>query len=328
MAEESSKDTNQHEGFAAGPEGDQPMSFFDHVTELRKRLMLTVVGLVVGAVVAFVYIDAITLALKLPLVNAWQNAGREGAPQLQALNMQAPVMVDFWVAFMTGIGLSLPITAYQGWMFVAPGLYAREKKFVIPFVIVSGIMFFMGAAFAYSYVVPFIYQFFIEYTSDGELVQPEMSAYYKGTSKIILAFGLVFEFPLLITFLAKFKMVTERTLLKAWKFSMLAIVVLAALLTPPEPVSQLMMAAPMVLLYFISVGLAWIINPYAKTAEFEMEREARAGASPGSGDDLSGPDEGEVAAVDAEDLLHEDEHAHEDKHEDAEDPDESPASPH
>jgi sec-independent protein translocase protein TatC len=275
-------DTNGMDGFAEGPDGDKPMSFFDHIGDLRKRLMRAVASLVLCSIGAFVYVDELTLFLKQPLLDAWSKSGQDGLPNLQALSMQAPVMVDFWVAFMAGIAFSIPVIFYQMWSFVAPGLYAREKKFVIPFVLVSSVMFIIGAGFAYRYVIPFIYQFFIEYAGEGELVQPELSAYYKGTCKVILAFGLVFELPLLAAFLAKFRIITEKTLLKGWKFAVIGIVVLAGFLTPPEPMSQMMMAVPMVLLYFISVAVAWVINPSSKVerelAEIERELEDEAAA--------------------------------------------------
>ncbi|MCA9686789.1 MAG: twin-arginine translocase subunit TatC, partial [Myxococcales bacterium] len=181
------------------------------------------------------------------------------------LAIQDPLMVDIRVVLTASIFLTAPWLFYQVWMFVAPGLYSREKKFAIPFVFFSVLMFLIGATFAFVIVLPFIYQWMIDYSMQrGEVIQLELNNYFKDTTRVLLAFGLVFEFPLLVAFLAKAGVVTEKTLKRFWKISVLAMFILAAFLTPPEPISQLMMAIPMVVLYFISMGVAWIINPASK----------------------------------------------------------------
>jgi sec-independent protein translocase protein TatC len=125
--------------------------------------------------------------------------------------------------------------------------------------------FLAGAAFAFLIVLPFIYEWMIAYSiGRGETIQLELHNYFKGTTRVLLAFGLIFEFPLLIAFLAKAGLVTEKVLMRFWKIGVVLIFVVAGLLTPPEPISQLLMAGPMCVLYFISVGVAWLINPAAK----------------------------------------------------------------
>jgi len=264
MARET-QDNNGHDGFAGGPQGDKPMAFLDHVGELRARLIRMVLGVAIGFFGCFSYAAEISNFLRIPLENAWASAGREGIPELQALQIQDPLMVDVRVAMTAGIFVTAPWLFFQIWLFIAPGLYAKEKRFAIPFVMASVFMFLLGAAFAFLVVLPFVYEWMISYSEGrGEFIQLELNNYFKGTSRVLLAFGVVFEFPLLIAFLAKAGVVTEKVLIRFWKIAVLVMFVLAALLTPPEPISQLLMAGPMVVLYFISVGVAWLINPASK----------------------------------------------------------------
>ncbi len=265
MANPKDQDNNGQEGLAEGPEGDKPMSFLDHVGELRTRLLQSVVGIAIGFFASFYFAPQICDFLRIPIDRAWAEAGLGERAELQALQIQDPLMVDVRVSLMASVFLVAPWLFLQLWMFVSPGLYAKEKRFVVPFVIVSVIMFVVGAAFAFMVVLPFVYHWMIDYSSGrGEVIQLELGNYFKGTSRVLLAFGAVFEFPLLIAFLAKAGAVTEKTLLRFWKIAVIVIFVVAAFLTPPEPISQLLMAIPMCILYAVSIGVAWMINPAAK----------------------------------------------------------------
>lgn len=288
---------NGFDGLAEGPEGDKPMSFLDHVGELRVRLVRSALGIVIGVCVCFGFATPISDFLRVPIDRAWSAQGLGTRAELQALEIQDPLMVDLRVSLMAAVFLCAPWLFYQLWMFIAPGLYSKEKRFVVPFVLVSVIMFLLGGAFAFTVVLPFIYEWMITYaygSSSSELAGPlitlisqfsdisqfshadpsdpgagialqlELGNYFKGTTRVLLAFGAVFEFPLLVAFLAKAGVVTEQTLIRFWKIAILLIFIVAALLTPPEPISQLMMAIPMSILYFASIGVAWMINPAAK----------------------------------------------------------------
>ncbi|PRQ09603.1 twin-arginine translocase subunit TatC [Enhygromyxa salina] len=259
------KDNNGHDGLAEGPEGDKPMSFLDHVGELRSRLIRMVAAIGLGFFASFYFAPHISQFLRIPLDDAWKSAGMEGIAELQALAIQDPLMVDVRVAVTAGIFLTAPYLFLQLWLFIAPGLFAKEKRFAVPFVITSMIMFLIGAAFAFEVVLPFVYEWMIDYSHDrGESIQLELHNYFKGTTRVLLAFGLVFEFPLLVAFLAKAGVVTEKTLMRFWKIAVLVMFIVAGILTPPEPVSQVLMAGPMVVLYFISIGVAKLINPASK----------------------------------------------------------------
>ena len=144
-AESSEADKNGFDGLAEGPSLDKPMSFFDHVAELRSRLFRIVIAVGLGFAISFAFSRQLTAFLRGPLDDAWRSSGLEGLPTLQALSMQDTLMVDFRVALTGGIFLSLPLIFYQLWAFVSPGLYREEKRFVIPFVVVSAAMFTLGA---------------------------------------------------------------------------------------------------------------------------------------------------------------------------------------
>jgi sec-independent protein translocase protein TatC len=258
-------DSNGQDGLAEGPEGDKPMAFLDHVGELRKRLIHMSLAIAVGFFACFSFRVPITNFLRLPLDHAWSSLGLGERAELQALSIQDPLMVDVRVVLTASIFVTLPYLFLQLWLFIAPGLFAREKRFVVPFVLTSMLMFVAGAAFAFTVVLPFIYEWMIDYSlGRGETIQLELHNYFKSTTRGLLMFGLVFEFPLLVAFLAKVGVVTEKTLIRFWRISVVVIFILAGVLTPPDPISIFLMAIPMCVLYFASVGVAWLINPAAK----------------------------------------------------------------
>lgn len=257
---------NGLEGLAEGPEGDTPMSFWDHLGELRSRLTRAALGVAISVVLCFIYATELREFLAAPLHKAWVAANMPGKPELQVLAMMDAFMTDMRVAMAGGIFLALPVLFYQFWMFIAPGLYAREKRFVIPFVACSIFMFLLGAAFCYYVVLPWTIQWLLSYTQNTSgaatavVYNLTLNDYIRDATKILVAFGAVFEFPLLIAFLASAEILTHRSLLRFWKISVVMIFIIAAFLTPPEPVSQLMMAFPMVGLFFMSVGIAYLID--------------------------------------------------------------------
>lgn len=268
---------NGHDGLAEGPEGDTPMSFWDHLGELRGRLMKAALTVVLGVVICFNYATEIREFLAAPLREAWVASGQKGEPQLQVLAMLDAFVTDLRVAFLGGIFLATPVVFYQLWMFISPGLYRREKRFAIPFVATSVLMFVMGASFCYVLVLPWTIQWLFSYTASSAAGTPvvynlTLNDYIRDTTKILVAFGMVFEFPLLIAFLAAAGVLDHRTLLRFWKVSVVLIFIIAALLTPPEPVSQIMMAVPMCVLFFISVGVAFILSKPHREAAAALEK--------------------------------------------------------
>lgn len=282
----STASTNGLDGLAEGPEGDQPMSFWEHLAELRGRLVKAALGVVLGCIVCFIYATELREFLARPLHDAWLAAGMSGKPELQVLAMMDAFMTDMRVAVAGGLFLGAPVGFYQFWMFIAPGLYAREKRFVIPFVGCSVLMFVAGAAFCYVLVLPWMIQWLLSYTQSTSGAETAvvyhltLNDYVRDATKVLVAFGAVFEFPLLVAFLSAAGVLTHRGLLRFWKISVILIFVIAAVLTPPEPVSQLMMAFPMVGLFFLSVGVAYVITRSKERAGTALAATDESGVPP------------------------------------------------
>ena len=252
-----------------------------------RRLTRAALGVTVSVVFCFIYATELREFLAAPLHKAWLAAGMSGKPELQVLAMMDAFMTDMRVAMAGGIFLALPVLFYQFWMFIAPGLYAREKRFVVPFVACSVFMFLLGAAFCYYVVLPWTIQWLLSYTQSTSgaatavVYNLTLNDYIRDATKILVAFGAVFEFPLLIAFLAYAEILTHRSLLRFWKISVVMIFIIAAFLTPPEPVSQLMMAFPMVGLFFPSVGIAYLIDKSKAKARALAGRDAPPEPAPG-----------------------------------------------
>lgn len=290
-----------------GPEGDQPMSFFDHLADLRKRLMWSVVAIVGGFILAWIFVKDLQDFLTFPLAEAWARVDGlpDGRPRLQNLGVFDAFLTHIRIAVTASLFLSAPVVFYQLWMFVAPGLYAREKKVVVPFVGTSAVMFILGAGFCYKLVIPVATQWFLEYPlhESGPDALVEIASaytftdYIKYVTRLLLAFGLVFEFPLLIFFLARIGAVTHRTLIRHWKISVVGSFVIGAFLTPPEPITQLLMATPMIVMYFGSIGVAyWASKPYREQMarldkELAEDEAAEAREAQEGGDEAAGAED-------------------------------------
>ena len=179
------------------------------------------------------------------------------------------------VSFFAGLLGALPYILYQLWLFIAPGLYSNEKKMVIPFVAGGSFMFFIGVIFAYYVVTPFGFQFLITFGSFLYTPLINIEDYVGFFTKIMMGFGLAFELPVLSYFLALLGLITDRTMIDFFKYAVLLIFVLAALLTPPDVLTQLLMAAPMILLYGISILIVRSVNPAPKEDEDDDEEETQ-----------------------------------------------------
>jgi sec-independent protein translocase protein TatC len=289
-------DSNKEKGLADGPEDDQPMSFFDHLKELRKRLVRSALGVTAAFIVCYATVNHIRALVLRPYYDAWIEVGMEGDPRLQTLSALEAFLTDLRIAIIAAIFVAGPIVFYHLWMFVSPGLYKQEKKLVVPFVATSAFMFAGGAVFCYYLVLPIATRFFLEYAlSTGEIEEAvaivpnfRYSDYVTYSTRLLLGFGAMFEFPLGVFFLAKAGIITHKTLLRYWKIMVLVFFIVGALLTPPEPITQILMATPMIGLYFISIGVAYVVSKpelerIAKLdAELAAEEEETAGEA---GDD-------------------------------------------
>jgi sec-independent protein translocase protein TatC len=226
----------------------EKIPFTEHLEELRKRLIVCFIAVGVGFVLSYGFKEKLFQILTRPLIRVMQTGDK-----LIFTGLPEAFFTYLKVAFLSGIILAAPVIFYEFWMFVAPGLYDKEKRLMVPIVVLSTVFFVGGAFFGYFIVFPYGFKFFLGFASEIIRPLPSMREYLGFASKLLLAFGLVFELPLIITFLARLGMVSVSFLKKNRKYALLLFFVGAAILTPPDVVTQIMMALPLILLYEISI---------------------------------------------------------------------------
>lgn len=264
------------------PEEKSP--FTEHLGELRDRLIHAFIAVGVGFVAAYFFKEQLFEILTAPLVTAMAKSGNA---KLIYTGLPEAFFTYLKVSLLAGIVLATPVLFYEFWMFVSPGLYREEKKYILPIIILSVIFFIAGASFGYFIVFPYGFQFFLGFTTETIQAMPSMKEYLSFASKMLLAFGFVFELPLVLTFLARMGLVTPSFLTKNRKYALLLFFVAAAIITPPDVITQIMMAMPLILLYEIGILGAKIFGKASKPdddGEKEEEEDDDDGGG-GGGDD-------------------------------------------
>lgn len=243
------------------------MSFWEHLEELRSRIVKSAAATAVGFAIGWIYREPLLDWLTRPFVIAWNSAHLS---QHATLHFPAPASLFFAyvkLAFLAGVVLALPVLFYQLWAFVAPGLYAREKRFALPFVFSSSSLFVVGGYFGWRVAFPIAFQYLLglsgKLSGSSLTVMPTVMIddYLDFVARMLLGFGLVFELPVLAFFLAVAGLVTHRHLIRFARYFIVIAFVVAAVVTPPDPVSQLLLAIPLCLLYGVSIVVAWIFAP-------------------------------------------------------------------
>ncbi len=233
------------------------LSFLEHLDELRKRLVRACIAIAVGAVIAFFFIDQIVAFVFAPM--------RKALPPGAKLIYTAPgeafgLYVN--IALIAGVAIASPFVMYQVWRFIAPALYSNEKRFAIPFVVLSSAGLVGGALFSHYVVFPSMIAFFGIYSSPELQFMPRVADSFGLYTKMLMGMALVFQMPTLIFFLAKMRLVTARFLFVNIKYAILIIFIVAAVLTPGgDPWNQTVFAAPMVVLYLLGIVIAWAVAP-------------------------------------------------------------------
>ena len=227
-----------------------------HIADLRKRLIISVLTLVVAFFACFTFYEPILNWMMVPI-----EAVLPAKSQMVAVEIQETFFTALKVAFFSGFILSLPVIFWQLWLFLAPGLYDHEKKLVIPFVFFATLMFLSGSAFAYYVVVPFGFEFLINFGSTVVTVLPSIGKYVGFFTKLLFGFGIAFELPVITFFLAKIGLVDDKMLKDFFKYAIVIIFIVSALLTPPDVLTQFLMAGPLILLYGASIYIAKVFNP-------------------------------------------------------------------
>lgn len=229
------------------------MSFLEHLDELRKRLIVCCWAIGAGCLVSFAFVGRIQAFIMEPLT------AMMGGVKLLATAPAEPFMLMIKIGALAGLLLALPVIIFQFWLFIAPGLYATEKRFAIPFVVLGTGFFLMGAAFSHYVAFPYTWSFFLDFGTDYLEIRPAIGLVFSLWVKMLLGLGVVFQMPTVVFFLARMGIVNARFLIKHIKYATLVIFVLGAILSPGGDIpSQLVMAGPMMILYGISIAIAWL----------------------------------------------------------------------
>ena len=257
---------------------DKKLPFSAHLEELRRRVVVCLIAITVGFLPCYAFKEKIFEFIAIPLIaslpddNSW----------MIFTGVTEAFFTYLKVSFLAGVFLSIPVIFYQLWLFVAPGLHAKEKKVVIPFVLFSTLFFVTGASFGYFVVFPFGFQFLLSFATDIIRPFPSLKEYLSFATKLLIAFGLVFELPLITFFLAKVGVITHRTLSRNRRYFIVMAFLASAALTPPDVVTQMLMAGPILILFEISVLVARIFGRKPLTDDSgELTDEEKPGPTAG-----------------------------------------------
>ena len=232
------------------------MSFLDHLDELRRRIIYSLVAILVGLGIALFFMGPLFQFIFRPM-QALLPAGQT----LIYTDPSEAFFLQIKIALMAGLILASPVVASQLWLFIAPGLYAHEKKLAIPFVVMSSTLFVGGAAFAHYLVFPIVWRFFVSFTTDFLTFMPRVEPAFSMYLRLVLALGITFQLPTLVLFLARLGIVTPRLMIRHFKYAVLLIVIASAVLSPDGGgVGMLAMGGPVIVLYILSIGLAWLFG--------------------------------------------------------------------
>lgn len=248
--DEDSLDDTQGDGSGA------KMTFLEHLDELRKRIIASLVSVAVGVLVAFFFVQQIYDFVMKPLVALLPKGG-----YFQYTEATEAFVLYMTMALLAGLMIAMPFVLWQVWMFIAPGLYRREKKLAFPFIILATVGFVGGAAFTHYLLFPWMWVFFASFATDQLKFVPKIEPVFSLYVKMIMGMGLVFQMPAIVYSLARMGIVTARFLIKSFRYAILIIFIAAAVITPSgDMLTQSLFAAPMIGLYIISIFIAWIFG--------------------------------------------------------------------
>ncbi len=233
---------------------NESMPFLDHLEELRWRLIKSIASVLIGAVISFYFIDQIIEFLVKP------TEALESSMDLQVLKVQGMFMIKWSIALFGGIIISIPVLTFQIWKFVAPGLYIDEKKYIIPLIIFTFLSFLCGLIFAYMIVIPFSLSFFTSVGFEGIQNKFSINYYFSFITWLMIGSGLIFELPVIVFILSFIGLLTPAFMRHYRRYAIVIILVLSAFITPPDPVSLVLMSIPLLVLYELSIGVSWLVN--------------------------------------------------------------------
>jgi len=280
---------------------EEKLPFTDHLEELRRRLIISVIAIAVGFIVSYFFSKQLFEILMKPLIISLPPKST-----LIFTSLPEAFFTYLKVSLLSGIFLASPVVLYEMWAFISPGLYKHEKRYVVPFVLFSSIFFIGGALFGYFVVFPFGFKFFLGFATDYIRPMPTIKEYFGFCAKLLFAFGVIFELPLFVLFLSRIGIVNEKMLRKQRKYAILLVFVTSAILTPPDVMTQLMMAGPLLALYEISIWVAKVFGRKKPDEELE-EKEEEEKKENGELTPETAPDKEEKEVSEADDVPEEDE---------------------
>jgi len=234
---------------------DEKKPFIAHLKELRDRLVVSLAGLAVAFIITYSFKEKIFHFLMQPFIKVMP-----AGSSFIFTSITEAFITYFKVSLVAALFLAAPVILYEVWMFMAPGLYEKEKKYIAPFIIFGSFFFVGGALFCYYVTMPVVYHFFVSYAGTMIIPMPSLKEYMSLTLKMLIIFGLIFQMPLIAYYLAKAGIINYRGLAKKRRYAILGIAVLSAIITPPEVSSQLLMALPMYGLFELSVVIARVFG--------------------------------------------------------------------
>lgn len=258
-----------------GPE-EHRMTMMAHLVELRRRLMWCIVALLVAFGVCIFFASEIFDFLSKPLMDVLREDNKDA--KLIYTKLYEVFFTEIKIGFYAAAFLAFPIFAIQIWKFVAPGLYSNEQKAFRPFLIATPVLFFAGGAMVYYFIMPLAWEFFAAFQSSGDTgtrieLLPKVEEYLSLVIKLIFAFGIAFQLPVVLTLLAKVGIVSSKGLAKFRKYAVVLVFVFAAILTPPDVISQIGLAIPIMLLYEVSIWLARMIEKKRAAEDARIDAE-------------------------------------------------------
>jgi len=280
-AEVSALSDNNNDQDPKDPPEDGSMTLWEHLEELRSRIVRMAIAFLLGAGVCWAYKERILSWLTRPFMTAWQENHLADKATMNFSSPAAMFISYVHLAALAGFIVALPIILYQLWAFIAPGLYAREKRFAIPFVVSSCGLFALGGYFGWAVAFPRAFGFLLGFTEklpDSEvIVKPTIMIgdYIDFVTRMFIAFGATAELPILVLFLSVAGLVTHRHLLKFFRYFIVVAFIISAVLTPPDPMSQILMAVPLIGLYGVSIGVAWAITVGRERRKAREEAEEK-----------------------------------------------------
>ena len=241
------------------PDNEHTMPVMDHLKELRRRIVNGLIGIVIGVAIALVFAEDIHSFLVAPMRDAL-SVREHGVGSMTIIGPLEGVYTYMRIGFYGGLVFASPVVFYQIWAFVAPGLHTKERNLVLPLVFASCLLMLIGGAFGYKVIFKFGFPFFLSILGEGTQANISIASYLSSSTKLLVGFGLCFQLPIVVFFMSRMGFIDSRDMISKFRYAIVLIFVISALMTPPDPMTQALMAVPLTFLYSISIAIAHLFS--------------------------------------------------------------------